>query len=144
MMDENPRKVTLEPLGPAACARVLAHHSLGRLAVIVDGWPEVFPVNYMVDDGEVVFRTAEGTKLDAIRAEPRVAFEVDQIDDARRAGWCVVVRGVATVITSARERQRLDHLLDAWPEGELDAWVAIRTVEATGRYLHVPRPPLRL
>lgn len=36
---------------------------VGRLAVIVDGAPDNFPVNHQVDHGSVVFRTAAGTKL---------------------------------------------------------------------------------
>ena len=37
--------------------------ALGRLVTSVDGQPEIFPVNYVVQHHTVLFRTAEGTKL---------------------------------------------------------------------------------
>lgn len=39
---------------------------MGWVAVVVNGHPEIFPVNYLPDAGSVVFRTGRGNKLDAI------------------------------------------------------------------------------
>ena len=39
------------------------HRSVGRLGLLVDGRPEVLPVNYALDGETVLFRTAEGTVL---------------------------------------------------------------------------------
>ncbi|MEJ7772349.1 MAG: pyridoxamine 5'-phosphate oxidase family protein [Geodermatophilaceae bacterium] len=41
---------------------------IGRLAVLVDDEPDIFPINYLVDHGSIVFRTANGTKLIASTA----------------------------------------------------------------------------
>ena len=46
-----------------ACWALLRSQEVGRLAVSIADRPEIFPVNYVVDHGTVVFRTAEGTKL---------------------------------------------------------------------------------
>ena len=42
---------------------LLASVALGRLVTSVDGQPEIFPVNFVVQRRTVLFRTAEGTKL---------------------------------------------------------------------------------
>lgn len=79
---------------------------VGRLAVVVDGEPDIFPVNYLVDHGSIVFRTAEGTKLAASVGAP-VAFEVDGYDPSTGEAWSVVVKG------TAREVKKLYDVLDA-------------------------------
>jgi nitroimidazol reductase NimA-like FMN-containing flavoprotein (pyridoxamine 5'-phosphate oxidase superfamily) len=45
---------------------LLAERHLGRLALTDPDGPVIFPVNYAVDEGAVVFRTDPGTKLDAL------------------------------------------------------------------------------
>jgi hypothetical protein len=45
------------------CWAMLRTVSVGRLAVLADGRPDIFPINYTVDGGTLVFRTGEGTKL---------------------------------------------------------------------------------
>ncbi|MFH8250225.1 pyridoxamine 5'-phosphate oxidase family protein [Microbacterium sp. B2969] len=67
-----------EALTDDQCWNLLARCSLGRLAVAIDGQPEIFPVNYVVDGPRVLFRTAPGSKLAELTANPRVAFEVDE------------------------------------------------------------------
>jgi hypothetical protein len=52
----------------------------------------IFPLNYVFDQGGVVFRTDLGTHDAAADAAP-VAFELDAVDEATRTGWSVVVRG---------------------------------------------------
>jgi CBS domain-containing protein len=70
--------------------------------------PAVFPVNYMVAGEEILFFTAEGTKLRAAVANMMVTFEVDHIDPFGETGWSVLVVGRArertepTVIAGAR------------------------------------------
>ena len=66
----------LRSLSEAECWKLLAAHNLGRLAIVVDGWPEVFPVNYASEEGSIVFRTASGTKL-AHGPASRACFEID-------------------------------------------------------------------
>jgi hypothetical protein len=47
------------------CLGLLRTSEVGRLAVSITDHPDIFPINYTVDRGTVVFRTAEGTKLAA-------------------------------------------------------------------------------
>jgi nitroimidazol reductase NimA-like FMN-containing flavoprotein (pyridoxamine 5'-phosphate oxidase superfamily) len=90
-----------------ACWAYLRSVDLGRLAVAVAGTPEIFPVNFVVDHGTIVFRTAAGTKLAAATVWPAVAFEVDGHDAGSGEAWSVVVKGIAS------ELKGLHELLDA-------------------------------
>ena len=45
------------------CLVLLAANQLGRVGVVVDGQPLVFPVNYVLDGHTIVFRTGVGTIL---------------------------------------------------------------------------------
>jgi len=57
--------------------------SIGRIAVASPGGPPlVVPINYAVDEGDVVFRTDPAPKLDLPRGLP-VSFQVDLVDALR-------------------------------------------------------------
>ena len=81
-------------LSDAQSWALLRQAVVGRLAVVVDGAPEIFPVNHVVDQGSVVFRTANGTKLAGALGH-RVAFEVDGYDPDSASAWSVVLKGTA-------------------------------------------------
>jgi uncharacterized protein len=76
-----------------ACAHLLSASGLGRLAVIVNGRPQIFPVNHVYDrpSGCVVFPTRAGTKLHGALDWPWVGFEVDGLDRDGGGGWSVLV-----------------------------------------------------
>jgi uncharacterized protein len=119
---------------------LLAYESfVGRVGLIVDGRPLILPVNYMVDRGTVVFCTAAGTKLNAIVGGADVAFEVDEHRSLRQAGWSVLVRGRAEIVTDGAD---LAHLragpLRPWARGARANWVRIPLEEVSGRRI----PPI--
>lgn len=94
---------TLKVLTSSECAGLLAAGRFGRLSVVVDGKPLVFPVNYLYRDGVIVFRTNRGVKL-AGSDYANVAFEIDGVHPDGRSGWSVVVQGRAYEITKALRR----------------------------------------
>jgi hypothetical protein len=53
----------LEEISEDECLQLLERHDLGRIAVVVDGQPLIFPVNYGLSHRIVTFRSAHGTKL---------------------------------------------------------------------------------
>jgi Pyridoxamine 5'-phosphate oxidase len=67
------------------CLRLMAEAEIGRLAVNAGNTPAIFPVNYALDGGTIVFRTDPGTKL-THGPRARASFEVDRLDHAGRAG----------------------------------------------------------
>lgn len=133
MTDEKGR---LEVISPDECLRLMAGEEIGRLALPTGGTPEIFPVNYALSDGEVVFRTDEGLKL-TLTERGNVAFEVDGIDREAREGWSVVVKGRADEVTvhdNPTLRERVSGLaLYPWAEGDRGHWVRIVPSQVSGR-----------
>ena len=82
---------------------------LGRLAVVVDGQPEIFPVNHVYDreSGCVAFPSNPGTKLHAALSSSSVAFEADGAAADGSRGWSVLVVGRAEEIVDAEWIARL-------------------------------------
>jgi uncharacterized protein len=84
----------LEEISEAECLEILDGHSLGRIALVVQGQPLIFPVNYAMSGRMVVLRTASGTKF-FHAPEAKVAFEIDEYNAATGVGWSVMVQGIA-------------------------------------------------
>jgi nitroimidazol reductase NimA-like FMN-containing flavoprotein (pyridoxamine 5'-phosphate oxidase superfamily) len=139
-MNEMPgRQARWRELTKSECFGLLAREHLGRVAVVDDRGPIVFPVNFVFDRHMVVLRTDEGTKLDAAIKGSRVAFEIDGTDPATRTGWSVVVRGEAVEVTDPAELARLRKLpLDPWAPGVKAHYVRILPAALTGRRISVP------
>jgi nitroimidazol reductase NimA-like FMN-containing flavoprotein (pyridoxamine 5'-phosphate oxidase superfamily) len=119
------------------CLRLLAEHSFGRLAVSMET-PVIRPVNYAFDERSqsVVFRSADGSKFHALLLQANAAFEIDGIDDSARAGWSVIIVGMAEEITNPTEIRRLDRLgLDHWAPGPKPHWMRIRAWTVSGRQI---------
>ena len=133
-------RTRLEPMDVDECLRLLADHHLGRLAVVVDGQPLVFPVNYALSGRQIVFRTDPGTKLYAA-AGRRVAFEIDGADALYHDGWSVLVVGRAhEERDGARLRAFAQLPLSPWASGPKAHWMCIAGGAITGRRLtHVGR-----
>ena len=133
------RRARWQELTRSECFELLAQEHLGRVAVVDDRGPVIFPVNYILDRHTVVFRTGEGTKLDAASLGRRVSFEVDGTDPAARTGWSVVVRGEAAEVTDRAELERLRELpLRAWAPGARNRYVRILPSALTGRRIAAP------
>ena len=131
---------------------LLRHASLGRLALIVDGHPEIFPVNHVVDLGTVVIRTAAGTKLAGAVGHP-VAFEVDGYDIGTTSAWSVVVKGTAQAVTRRYDALDMSELpLFPWHSAPKPHFIRIEPDSITGRLFEVtgnarstvPVRPIRL
>lgn len=129
-------------LSKSECFGLLARERLGRIALLDDGGPVIFPVNYVFDLHMVVYRTDEGTKLDAACRGARVAFEIDGIDAAAGTGWSVLVRGETTEVTDPEELGRLRGLpIAPWAPGARSRYVRVLPAVVTGRQVLVPGRP---
>jgi len=121
------------------CWMLLRSAQVGRLAVVVDDRPDIFPVNFVVDHGAVVFRTAEGTKLVAALVNEAVAFEADGYDAAAGDAWSVVIKGRAKEI-----RGDYGELFDAlslplfpWHASPKNHFVQVVAADVSGRRFRV-------
>jgi len=133
------RRARWQELTRAECFELLASEHLGRVAVVDDRGPVVFPVNFVLDRHTVVFRTGAGAKLSAASLGRRVSFEVDHADTAAHTGWSVLVRGEAVEVTDRAELARLRALpLEAWAPGSRGHYVRILPAALTGRRIAAP------
>ena len=106
--------------------------TIGRLAVVTNGLPEIFPVNFAVDGRSIVFRTTVGTKLHELTLYSTVVFEADQWEE--KAGWSVIVHGQARVFDDDEEIARAGELLKIPWQTDVEAeFVRINVDQITGR-----------
>ena len=130
----------LEELSEAACQHLLKTATIGRLGVVVDGRPQIFPVNHVVDEetGSVVFPTNARTKLRGAIEGPSVAFEVDGVDAGGQSAWSVVVVGQVEDITGSDEAGRAtERRVPLWAVGDYTHWVRIVAERITGRRISI-------
>ena len=94
--------------------RILSLTNIGRLATNgQDGYPYVTPLNFVSLEGNIYFHCApKGEKLDNLRRDPHVCFEVDVplsyldigLDPSRpicnlhQYYHCVIIRGTASAV----------------------------------------------
>ncbi|HEX7263904.1 MAG TPA: pyridoxamine 5'-phosphate oxidase family protein [Candidatus Dormibacteraeota bacterium] len=134
-MSAGPPDAGLEEIPEDECLEILQQHGLGRIAVVVDGQPQIFPVNYAMSGRIVVFRTGSGTKLSHAPGT-KVCFEIDDFDLASGAGWSVMVQGLAVDATdSFDDVSWAAHAAAPWPlaPGAKPFRVAIEPIRITGR-----------
>ncbi|MBB6349074.1 trehalose/maltose hydrolase-like predicted phosphorylase/transcriptional regulator with XRE-family HTH domain [Nonomuraea muscovyensis] len=129
----------LEVLQPEECLRLIAPGGIGRVAFGGPQGPTVLPVNYKLHEGAIVFRTAYGGPMDqSLRTglegvEIKIGFEVDQIDEARREGWSVLVQGPAHHVPQEELRQVTGAGVSPWAGGERELYIRIVPHQITGR-----------
>ena len=126
----------IQELTPEECLTLLATVPVGRVGVTIDALPAVLPVNFVLSEGAVVFRTVPGTKLDAATSNAVVAFEADAYGPpGEPGGWSVLVRGVACELTGPDELEAARRLpLESWAwDGSADRFVKIEATIVTGR-----------
>jgi uncharacterized protein len=129
----------LKELGQRECVELLASQVVGRIAVVVDGRASVFPVNYVLDHGHIVFRTDEGTKLDAARTGATVTFEVDRSDPIYHTGWSVMATGPLEAVTERHDLERVSGLpVRAWGRTG-NHWVRMPIASISGRRISEPQ-----
>jgi nitroimidazol reductase NimA-like FMN-containing flavoprotein (pyridoxamine 5'-phosphate oxidase superfamily) len=80
------------------CARV------GRLSMCVEGKPYIVPVGYAYSNGEISFHTCtKGLKMEVIRKNLNVCFEVDEALSDTSMFKSVIVFGTAKIIEDKEE-----------------------------------------
>ena len=75
------------------CRSALGSRHVGRAAVQTDSGPHIVPVRYAIAGDSLFFRASSTSVLGMYACAGTVAFEIDDLDPARHAGWSVVARG---------------------------------------------------
>ena len=117
------------------CWSLLRTHKLGRLAIVIEDRPRIFPVTYAAAEDTVVFRTQPGAKLQHGPGSA-ACFEIDDYDRGTSMAWSVMVVGVLKDITVAddelsRRLRRLD--VEPVAPGQKLHWLALNADEVSGR-----------
>ena len=137
---ESTRRPVFEELEPEDCLELLADEPLGHVALTARALPVVVPVNFAMIDGDIVWRSPEGTKQSEGSGGFVVAFEADHYDLQHTLGWSVMVQGLAHVMTDPDELDRAKELpLKSWMlEGAADTYVRLVPNIVTGIRIRVP------
>lgn len=125
------------------CWNLLRGAPFGRLALCIQGEPEIFPINFVVDHGSIVFRTAEGTKS-RFSERAAAAFETDGDLDDGALVWSVVVKGHAATIDRTPELLATVQLpLHPWEAGRKDRFMRLVPETISGRAFPPAPAPAR-
>lgn len=129
-MSDNSQPISV--LSQAECWNLLSSVPLGRLVTSADGQPEIFPVNFVVQNRTVLFSTAQGAKLVSAAINNQVLFEADGYD--AEEGWSVIVRGTALSLHTDEELAEAEGAqLLPWTATTKQHFVRIRPLSVSGR-----------
>ena len=111
---------------------LLGSAGYGRLAVVIAGAPEIFPVNFVAKHPAIYLRTGEGTKLFGATVGHPVALEIDQVDST--GAWSVVAKGTPREVTAQDEADAVEVLgLEPWVPTVKRHLIAIDVASVSGR-----------
>lgn len=134
----------IQNLSDEESLELLATKTFGRLVVRRNDDMDLFPLNYLVHEGEIYFRTAEGSKLFSLTLNNDVLFEADNVDGDSQEAWSVVVKGTARTLTSNAEIEAADQLpLKPWLPTLKYNYVVVSPNEISGRKFHLGDEPER-
>jgi nitroimidazol reductase NimA-like FMN-containing flavoprotein (pyridoxamine 5'-phosphate oxidase superfamily) len=124
------------------CWDLLRDEEFGRLAFRLVDEVHITPINYAVEGGSLLFRTAEGSKLLGVVMGSEVAFEIDRYgEDWARS---VVVRGPARLLPEDEAHRAENVPLRPWVPTLKYNVVEIEPKVVSGRAFELSRPWLHL
>ena len=147
------RRREQEIADPAELRRILAGATVCRVAMVEGDRPYLLPLSFALDGGDLVLHSARaGRKIEALRRNPAVCFEVEEgVEVAPAATACdfgmrfrtVIGFGEAEFVEDPAERARLLALFGpryGAPPGDLPAAevkqtcvIRVRVRELTGK-----------
>jgi len=89
---------------------LLERQFIGRLGCHADGETYVVPVNYAYQNNAVYAHSGEGKKIEMLRANPKVCFQVDEIDSMFK--WkSVILWGTFEELKGEERQQAMQGLI---------------------------------
>lgn len=124
-----------EDLTETECWTLLAGQGTGRVAYSDNGRVLVFPVNYVVHDKAVYFRTAADGALGGGGDYRNASFQIDDHDALRMDGWSVLLSGRAAPVVDSELLTALwgRRMAEPWGGGHRDVFIGIQPTMVTGR-----------
>ena len=130
----------MQILSEDQCWTRLRETEFGRMAYHLADEVHITPVNYAVEGGRILFRTAEGSKLLGVVMNEDVAFEIDKVHGDDETAWSVIARGKAEILEGQEARDTDNLRLRPWVSTDKFNVVAITVQEISGREFHLARP----
>lgn len=123
----------LEELSQGECILRLKANGVGRVAAVLDSRPYISPVNYVVHEGSIIFRTRSGSRLHMATLDSYAALEIDSADFVYHEGWSVLVQGRSTHVVDPAEVLTLAQVgVVPWIDDGRDSFVRISVDEVRG------------
>jgi len=136
-------------MSPSEIDEFVLTQKIGRVGCHVDGVTYVVPVIYGWDADCIYVYTTEGKKVDMMRQNASVCFEIDEY--ASNGGWrSVIVQGVFEELTGDDAQRALQIITErvtsnrstsnsrSRDSGRDPVAFRIRTTDVTGRKVEVP------
>jgi len=125
------RKADREIKDPGELEDIIRRAEVCRLAMVDDGEPYIVPLNFGYRDGSLYFHCArEGRKLDILRKNPKVCFELETdvhlVKGEKACQWStsfesVIGWGTATFVLDEKEvKEGLEILMSHYTDGPYD------------------------
>ena len=125
----------LMQLSESECWDLVGTQEVGRIGFVAEGSPQIFPVNFMVHERRILFRTTPyGAVAQAVTDTP-IAFEVDAIDAANQTGWSVLLTGTGQHETDPKVLHDLwgPDRATPWADGSRVLWISLTPTAVSGR-----------
>ncbi|MEJ5919267.1 MULTISPECIES: pyridoxamine 5'-phosphate oxidase family protein [unclassified Corynebacterium] len=134
----------IQQLSTEDALELMGTKHFGRLVVRRKDDMDLFPLNYVVHEGAIYFRTAEGSKLFSLTLNDDVLFEADDVDLDSNKAWSVIVKGTAQTLTSNADIEAADELpLKPWLPTLKYNYVKVTPGEVSGRRFNLGEEPER-
>jgi uncharacterized protein len=112
---------------------VLRAQVVGRIGCVAKNRVYVVPVTYVFDNGHIYAHSREGMKIQIMRKNPSVCFEVDAIDNL--ANWrSIIIRGEFEELKKEQDQKAARKIL-------VDRLVPLITGETVNPLRHIGHPP---
>ncbi len=130
---------------------LLRSEVVGRVAFHPPPGLRIVPVNYVVLDDSIIWRTSPYTELGTYGADSEAVFEVDHLDHASRQGWSVIALGRIEVVDDYDLVVVIRAIRDPrpWAAGVRHVYMRLRIDHLSGRrigpsseWLWLTRAPL--
>ncbi len=96
----------IRDMAPREIDEMLREHLVGRIGCHADGLTYVVPVIYAFEDGAIYVASLDGRKIELMRKNPAVCFEIDEYEGAGR--WrSVIAQGVYEELRDVEAEQAL-------------------------------------
>ena len=117
------------------CLDLLGAGGVGRIALCTRAGPRIVPVNYVMYDDAIIFRTTPYSELGQNAPDAEVAFEVDAVDEANHEGWSVIAQGKVATVEDPDELHQLRSTADPgpWAAGQRILYLKVNWFDITGR-----------